>query len=90
MEQHIEDISDLPKFSLECLLFRARAKILIFYYEDGQTLEQVAQRDCGTSSLGGRQNLTGRGPEQPALNGPALSRVGLGGLQRPLPTYLMH
>ena len=90
MEQHIEGISDLPKFSLECSLFRACAKILVFYHGGGQTLEQVAQRGRGTSSLGGHQNLTGRGPEQPALTGPALSRVGLGGLPRPLPTYVMY
>lgn len=48
MEEHIEGISDLPKVSLEWRLFKVCAKILTFYCEGDQTLEQVVQR---TSSL---------------------------------------
>ena len=40
----------------------------------GQTLEQTAQRGCRVSILGDIQNLTGHGPEQPAVTDPALSR----------------
>ena len=49
------------------------------------TLEQVAWKGCGVSILGDIQNPAGHG--QPALAKPALSRgVGLGDLQRSLPT----
>ena len=50
-------------------------------------LEQVAQGGCGVSIFGDIQNLTGRGPEQPALAAPALSRgLASDNLQRCLPT----
>jgi len=47
-----------------------------FYCERGQTLEQVAQRGRGASILAGTQNLTGHGPEQPAVGGPTLRQAG--------------
>jgi len=37
-----------------------------------QTLEQVAQRDWGVSSLGDTQNMTGCGHGQPAVTDPVL------------------
>lgn len=43
----------------------------MFYPESGQIVEQVAQRSGGTSNLGGHKNITGQGPEQLALTGPA-------------------
>lgn len=39
-------------------------------HECGQALAKVAKKGCGVSSLGAIQNLTARGPEQPALPGP--------------------
>jgi len=42
--------------------------------KDGQTLAQVAQRNCGVSLLGDIQNLTGQHPEQPDLGIPSLNR----------------
>jgi len=49
--------------------------VLGFVYSRGDgTQEQVAQRGCGASTSGHTQNLTGHGPEQPAVVEPALSR----------------
>ncbi|KAK4827150.1 LOW QUALITY PROTEIN: hypothetical protein QYF61_015104 [Mycteria americana] len=45
-------------------------KKTLFYWEGGQTLEQVTQRGCGVSIHGAIQSLTGHGPGQPALGGP--------------------
>lgn len=45
------------------------------YGKTDQTLEQVAQRDCGNINPWIIQNLTGEGPGQPALAHPAVSRV---------------
>lgn len=44
-----------------------------FYCVGAQTLEHVAHRCCGVSTLGDVQNLTGHGPGPPALGDPALS-----------------
>lgn len=53
-------------------------------------LAQVAQSSCGVSIAGDRQNLSGHGPGHPALAAPALSKVvGIGGLQRCLPTSII-
>jgi len=41
----------------------------LFYCEHDWT--QVAQGDCGASILGHIQKLSGHGPRQPALGGPA-------------------
>lgn len=50
-------------------------------------LEQVTQRGCWVSMAGDSQNLTGHGPEQPAVVDPSLNgSVGLDGLQRSIPT----
>lgn len=90
MEQHIQDLSDLPKFSLECSLFRSCTKIVMFYYESGQTLEHVAWRGCRTSRTGSNQKLTGWGPEPPALTDPALSRDRRVAFRDPFQLLLMH
>lgn len=42
--------------------------------ESGQALEQVLQRSCGVSIPRHVQNLSGHGPEHPAVGEPALSR----------------
>jgi len=58
--------------------FFSMFKNLFFFFcsKGGQT--EVAQRGCGVSILGDTQNLTGHGPNQPAVGDPALSReVGL-------------
>lgn len=44
-----------------------------FCCEGGQTLKQAPQRACGISVFGDIQNLSGHGPEQPALAVHALS-----------------
>lgn len=36
----------------------------LFYHEGSQTLEQLAQRDCGVSIHRDIQSLSGNGPEQ--------------------------
>ncbi|PKU43552.1 hypothetical protein llap_6156 [Limosa lapponica baueri] len=41
----------------------------IFYYEGGETLEQVAQRSCGCPIPGGVQGQAGGGLEQPGVVG---------------------
>lgn len=46
----------------------------LFYYGRGQTLEQVATRDCGVSTHEDVQNSAGHSPEQSVLADPA--RVG--------------
>lgn len=46
----------------------------LFYYKCDQTLEQVAQRDCGISILGGNKTQLDS-PEQPAVADSALSRA---------------
>lgn len=46
----------------------------LFYCRCGQTVEQVAQRDCGISILGGSKTQLDS-PEQPAVADPALSRA---------------
>lgn len=57
------------------------------HFEDGQILEQVAQRGWGVSFLGDIQSPLEQGPAQSALADPALSRdVGLDDLHRGLPT----
>lgn len=47
---------------------------MLFYCEDGQTLEQVVQRNYGVCILGGFQNPTGHSSEQPTVAYPALNR----------------
>lgn len=42
-------------------------KKTLFSCESGQTLAQVAEGGCGVTISGDTQNLTGRGPWQPAL-----------------------
>lgn len=42
-----------------------------FHDEVGQALQQVAQRGCDVSVLGGVQDSSRAGPVQPALTGPA-------------------
>lgn len=66
--------------------FYLSTKPHLFSCEDGQTLEWVSQRD-GFFVLGDARNLTELGPEQPAVDDPAL-RAGaeLGYLQRSLST----
>lgn len=38
-----------------------------FLHEDSQAVEQAAQTGCAICNLGGFQDLTGQGPEQPGL-----------------------
>lgn len=40
-----------------------------WYCEGGQTLERIAQGDCGVSVCGDIQNQTGHSPGQPAYAG---------------------
>lgn len=60
-----------------------------FFCEDGQTLEQVAQRGCEASTCGAIQSMTA-GPGQPALGGPAcagqLNQMASRGLFPPQPS----
>lgn len=54
-------------------------KILFFYCEDGETLEQAAWGGCGVSSLGNTKNLMGHSSGQCALCESASSKeAGLG------------
>lgn len=43
----------------------------MLYYQDDQTLEQVARKHCGVSILRDRHTWTGYSLEQPVLGGPA-------------------
>jgi len=47
--------------------FRSDVKKKMFYYEDGETLEQLAQGGSGGPILGNIQGQVGRGSEQPGL-----------------------
>lgn len=58
-------------------IFHENTRKHFFYCECGQTLEQVAQRCCGFSLLGGTQNPTGHSPGQPVLADCLSRRVGL-------------
>lgn len=41
-----------------------------FCCEDGQTLEQIVKKGCEVSICGDIHNVTGHGPEQPAVADP--------------------
>lgn len=58
----------------EILFKHKKAPQTLFLHEDAQALAQVAQRGYGVSILADIQSPTGRGPENPAVAGPALSR----------------
>lgn len=74
-------------YKLNYRKFYLSIKEKLFYCEGEQTLELVAQRDCGVTIPGDTQNLTGHGCEQPVLAEPDLSRrAGLINLQRSLLT----
>jgi len=47
----------------------------LLYCEGGQTLEGLAQGDCGVSVFADSQNLAGHSPEQAAVAYPDLSRT---------------
>lgn len=51
------------------------------YFQDGQTLEKAAHRDCGVSILGHIQNPAGHSPEQSAVVN--LLWAGQGGVDNP-------
>jgi len=61
----------------------------LFCCESGQSLEQVAQRSCGVSNLGDIPKLSGHGPAQLAVGGPAsaggLDQVTSSGASQPQP-----
>ena len=61
---------------------------IFFYYEDGEALEQVAQRSCGCPIPGGVQGQDGWSSEQPKIvkgvpaHGRGLDKLHLGGGDR--------
>ncbi|KAK4826188.1 hypothetical protein QYF61_006132 [Mycteria americana] len=56
---------EMTEIEIEEIPFKCKRKH--FYWRQGQTLEQVTQRVCGVSILGGIQNLNGHSPEQTPL-----------------------